>query len=49
MELMAILIIFHLTFFGLNVFYHWVYYVLSLLKMAYGKETSSVTLGTPWS
>lgn len=45
MELMAILIIFHLTFFGSNVFHHWVYYVLSLLKLAYGKETSSVTLG----
>ncbi|XP_041618319.1 olfactory receptor 10H4-like [Vulpes lagopus] len=38
------LLVFHLTFCGSNVIYHFGCHVLSLLKLACGNETSSVTL-----
>ncbi|XP_042783407.1 olfactory receptor 10H3-like [Panthera leo] len=44
MGMMLTLIVFHLTFCGSNVIHHFVCHVLSLLKLACGKETSSVTL-----
>ncbi|XP_012915932.2 olfactory receptor 10H4-like [Mustela putorius furo] len=43
--LMVTLIVFHLTFCGSNEIHHFGCHVLSLLKLACGKETSSVTLG----
>ncbi|XP_036751553.1 olfactory receptor 10H3-like [Manis pentadactyla] len=39
------LLVFHLTFCGSNVIHHIGCHVLSVLKLACGKETSSVTLG----
>ena len=45
MGIMLTLIVFHLTFCGSNVIHHFACHVLSLLKLACGKETSSVTLG----
>ncbi|XP_058579563.1 olfactory receptor 10H3-like [Neofelis nebulosa] len=43
--MMSTLIVFHLTFCGSNVIHHFLCHVFSLLKLACGKETSSVTLG----
>ncbi|XP_044111304.1 olfactory receptor 10H4-like [Neovison vison] len=43
--LMVTLIVFRLTFCGSNVIHHFGCHVLSLLKLACGEETSSVTLG----
>ncbi|XP_025314164.3 olfactory receptor 10H3-like [Canis lupus dingo] len=45
MGMMVTLIVFHLTFCGSNMIYHFGCHVFSLLKLACGKETSSVTLG----
>nr|XP_012422969.1 PREDICTED: olfactory receptor 10H4-like [Odobenus rosmarus divergens] len=45
MGMMVTLIVFHLTFCGSNVIHHFAYQALSLLKLACGEETSSVTLG----
>nr|XP_035944956.1 olfactory receptor 10H3-like [Halichoerus grypus] len=45
MGMMVTLIVFHLTFCGSNEIHHFGCHVLSLLKLACGKETSSVTLG----
>ena len=45
MGMMVTMIVFHLTFCGSNVIHHFLCHVLSLLKLACGNETSSVTLG----
>uniref|UniRef100_A0A8D1TPA7 G-protein coupled receptors family 1 profile domain-containing protein n=1 Tax=Sus scrofa TaxID=9823 RepID=A0A8D1TPA7_PIG len=45
MGMMVTMIVFHLTFCGSNEIHHFVCHVLALLKLACGKETSSVTLG----
>nr|XP_010960437.2 olfactory receptor 10H3-like [Camelus bactrianus] len=45
MGMMLTLIAFHLTFCGSNKIHHFLCHVLSLLKLACGKETSSVTMG----
>uniref|UniRef100_A0A452VLC0 Olfactory receptor 10H3-like n=1 Tax=Ursus maritimus TaxID=29073 RepID=A0A452VLC0_URSMA len=45
MGLMVTLIVFHLTFCGSNVIHHFGCHALSLLNLACGKETSSVTMG----
>uniref|UniRef100_A0A8C4MKY5 G-protein coupled receptors family 1 profile domain-containing protein n=1 Tax=Equus asinus asinus TaxID=83772 RepID=A0A8C4MKY5_EQUAS len=45
MGMMVTLIVFHLTFCGSNVIYHFGCHVLCLLKLSCGRETSSVTLG----
>ncbi|XP_072803090.1 olfactory receptor 10H4-like [Vicugna pacos] len=45
MGMMLTLIVFHLTFCGSNKIHHFLCHVLSLLKLACGKETSSVTMG----
>ncbi|XP_070443768.1 olfactory receptor 10H3-like [Equus przewalskii] len=45
MGMMVTLIVFHLTFCGSNVIYHFGCHVLSLLKLSCGRDTSSVTLG----
>ncbi|XP_010832299.1 PREDICTED: olfactory receptor 10H3-like [Bison bison bison] len=42
--LMVTLIVFHLTFCGSKEIHHFVCHVLSLLKLACGKETASVTI-----
>ncbi|XP_025771629.1 olfactory receptor 10H3-like, partial [Puma concolor] len=42
--MMSTLIVFHLTFCGSNVIHHFLCHVFSLLKLACGKETASVTL-----
>ena len=42
--LMVTLIVFHLTFCGSKKIHHFVCHVLSLLKLACGKETASVTM-----
>ncbi|XP_025771628.1 olfactory receptor 10H3-like [Puma concolor] len=44
MGMMVTLIVFHLTFCGSNVIHHFACHVLSLRKLACGKETSSITL-----
>ncbi|EFB25143.1 hypothetical protein PANDA_021157, partial [Ailuropoda melanoleuca] len=45
MGMMVTLIVFHLTFCGSNVIHHFGCHALSLLNLACGKETTSVTLG----
>ncbi|XP_031545605.2 olfactory receptor 10H4-like [Vicugna pacos] len=45
MGMMLTLIVFHLTFCGSNEIHHFVCHVLSLLKLACGKEILSVTMG----
>uniref|UniRef100_A0A8D0UH78 G-protein coupled receptors family 1 profile domain-containing protein n=1 Tax=Sus scrofa TaxID=9823 RepID=A0A8D0UH78_PIG len=45
MGMMVTMIVFHLTFCGSNEIHHFACHVLALLKLACGKETSSVTLG----
>ncbi|XP_055286080.1 olfactory receptor 10H4-like [Moschus berezovskii] len=45
MGMMVTLIVFHLTFCKSNKIYHFACHVLSLLKLACGKKTASVTLG----
>nr|XP_010970582.1 PREDICTED: olfactory receptor 10H3-like [Camelus bactrianus] len=45
MGMMLTLIVFHLTFCGSNEIHHFGCHVLALLKLACGKETSSVTMG----
>uniref|UniRef100_A0A8D1IP61 Olfactory receptor 10H4-like n=1 Tax=Sus scrofa TaxID=9823 RepID=A0A8D1IP61_PIG len=45
MGMMVTMIVFHLTFCGSNEIHHFFCHVFALLKLACGKETSSVTLG----
>ncbi|XP_029774494.1 olfactory receptor 10H4-like [Suricata suricatta] len=45
MGMMVTLIVFHLNFCGSNVIHHFACHVFSLLKLACGKETASVSLG----
>ncbi|XP_058148542.1 olfactory receptor 10H3-like [Dasypus novemcinctus] len=45
MGTMVTSIVFHLTFCGSNEIHHFICHVLSLLKLACGDETSSVTMG----
>ncbi|XP_053439447.1 olfactory receptor 10H3 [Nycticebus coucang] len=45
MGMMVTLIVFHLSFCGFNVIYHFACHVLSLLKLTCGDKISSVTMG----